>query len=73
MRTQDAAIPFAHEDITAVHEAVANAHVAQPLLAVLQLLQQLEVAGRYYCFSGWQALHVKFGQIVECWHIPFKL
>ena len=60
MRTQNSAIPLPHKNITAVHKAVRNAHIAQPFLRVLQFLQQFEIAGGYYYFAAGESLHLSF-------------
>jgi hypothetical protein len=57
MRPQDPAVPLPHENIAAVHESVADAHVAQSLFGVLQFLQQFEIAGRDDRFAGGESLH----------------
>ena len=46
----DCAIPVAHHDIVAILEAVRARAVADALLALLELLEQPEIA--WYCSRG---------------------
>ena len=45
VRSEYPAVPLPHEYVRTVDEAVRYAHVAHALLAVLELLEELEVAG----------------------------
>ena len=45
MRSEYPPVPLPHEYVRTVDEAVRYAHVAHALLAVLELLEELEVAG----------------------------
>ena len=57
MRTQDAAIPVRQQNIGAVHEPKTDGHFRVPLLHLLQLLEELEVAGNDDGLSGGRYLH----------------
>ena len=43
--SQDSSIPVGHENVLPIHQAEANAMVSDSLLPLLELLQQLKVAG----------------------------
>lgn len=57
MRPQDAAIPVRQQNIGAVDEPKTDGHFRVPLLHLLQLLEELEVAGNDDGLSGGCYLH----------------
>ena len=58
MRAQNPPVPLPHKNIGAVDETVGYAHVAQTLFGVLELLEELEVSGRYNRFTCGETLHI---------------
>ena len=57
MRAKYSAVPIRHQNVGAVDETKADGHLCVPLLHLLQLLEELEVAGHDDGLSGGRYLH----------------
>lgn len=65
-RPQDGAIPVAHEQVLRVLQAVAARLGAEALLALLELLQQAEVAGDLCAHLAGSMARLRWGGVVGC-------
>lgn len=63
MRPQDAAIPVRQQNVGAVDEPKTDGHFRVPLLHLLQLLEEPEVAGDDDGLSGGRYLHGLLGSV----------
>lgn len=57
MRAEYSAVPIRHQNVGTVDETKADGHLRVPLLHLLQLLEELEVAGHDDGLSGGRYLH----------------
>lgn len=58
MRPHNPTIPLAHEYIGTIDEAIRDMHIQSTLLAVLELLEQFEVARSDDDFACGESLHL---------------
>ena len=70
MRAKYSAVPIRHQNVGAVDETKADGHLCVPLLHLLQLLEELEVAGHDDGLSGGRYLH-GYVQFLLC--VPVRL